>query len=290
LQPLSFRSFLAFIRFKVSIAVTFSAYTAALICRGSFSWLDLLPMSGIFLLSAGASALNQYQEKEYDARMMRTMKRPLPSAAIKPVTSLWIAFLLVLTGLLFIASGEHWLTLLLGIFNILWYNGFYTWLKRRSAFAVVPGALTGAIPVLMGWTAAGCPVWHPLPLFLAFFIFLWQVPHFWLLALLYEEDYRNAGFPTLSNLFSLAQMKKIIFSWLLAASLSSGLMILFGIVNNYLTALIIIILNVVLLFLSLFYLFISRTSRYRLLFLMVNIFMLLVFCLIIAENLLFGPS
>jgi heme o synthase len=284
LQPLRFSSFLAFIRFKVSIAVTFSAYTAALICRGSFSLPDLLPMSGIFLLAAGASGLNQYQEQEFDARMIRTLNRPLPSAELKPATSLWIAFLLIITGLLFMAAGEHWLTLLLGVFNILWYNGLYTWLKRRTAFAVVPGALTGAIPVLMGWTAAGCPVWHPLPLFLAFFIFLWQVPHFWLLALLYEEDYRNAGFPTLSNLFSLSQMKKIIFSWLLAASLSSGLMILFGIINIYLTSVIIIVLNAVLLFLSVFYLFISPISRYRLLFLMVNIFMLLVFCLIIADN------
>jgi protoheme IX farnesyltransferase len=284
LQPLTISSFLGFIRFKVSIAVTFSAYTAALICRGSFSLLDLLPMSGIFFLAAGASALNQYQEKEYDAKMMRTMKRPLPAAAIKPVTSLWIALILVFTGLLFIALGEHWLTLFLGILNIIWYNGIYTWLKRETAFAVVPGALTGAIPVLMGWSAAGCYIFYPLPLFLAFFIFLWQVPHFWLLALLYEEDYRNAGFPTLSNLFSLSQMKNIIFSWLLAASLSSVLMILFGIVNMYLTAVIIIVLNAVLLFLSVFYLFISRISRYRLLFLMVNFFMLLVFCLIIADN------
>jgi len=288
LQPLSFRSLLAFIRFKVSIAVTFSAYTAAIICRGSFSLLDLLPMSGIFLLAAGASAMNQFQERNYDAMMSRTRKRPIPSAEIEPGTSLWIAFFLIFAGLILISTGEHWLTLLLGIFNIIWYNGFYTWLKRKSSFAVVPGALTGAIPVLMGWTAAGGDLLNPLPLFLAFFIFLWQVPHFWLLALLYEDDYRNAGFPTLSGLFSLPQMKKIIFAWLLAASLSSVLMILFGIVNIEITAVIIIVLNAVLLFLSAFYLFISRISGYRFLFLMVNIFMLLVFCLIISDNIFSG--
>ena len=288
MQPLSFRSFLAFIRFKVSIAVTFSAYSAAIICRGNFSSQDLLPMSGIFLLAAGASALNQFQEKEYDARMSRTKKRPIPSAEIKPITSLWIAFFLILAGLIMIKAGEHWLTLVLGIINIFWYNGFYTWLKRRTAFAVVPGALTGAIPVMMGWTAAGGSLFHPLPLFLAFFIFLWQVPHFWLLALMHEEDYRNAGFPVLSDLFSLSWMKKIIFSWLLAASLSSLLMILFGIVNIDFIAVIIVVMNAVLLFLSVFYLFISRNSAYRLLFIMVNIFMLLVFCLIITDNILSG--
>jgi heme o synthase len=284
LQPLSLRSLFAFTRFKVSIAVTFSAYTAALLCRKGFSLLDLLPMTGIFLLAAGASALNQYQEKEYDARMVRTMKRPIPMTEITPAASLLIAYLLILAGALFIATGEHWLTLLLGIFNISWYNGVYTWLKRRTAFAVVPGALTGAVPVLMGWTAAGCYLFHPLPLFLAFFVFLWQVPHFWLLGLLHEEDYKNAGFPALPDLFSVSQMKKIIFAWLLAASLSSLLMMFFGIVNHHFTSMIVVILNITLLIISAFYLFISRVSRYHLLFMMVNIFMLLVFCLIIADN------
>jgi heme o synthase len=284
LNPISPGSFLSFIRFKVSIAVTFSAVTAFVICQGSISLQDILPLSGIFLLAAGASGLNQYQEKEYDARMSRTMKRPIPANNIKPATASLIAFLFIIAGLFFIAVGEHWLTLLLGIVNIFWYNGVYTWLKKRTAFAVVPGALTGAIPVLMGWTAAGGYLFHPLPLFLAFFIFLWQVPHFWFLALLYEEDYRNAGFPTLSNLFSVFQMNKIIFAWLLAASLSSLLMILFGIVISDAIAVIIIALNIILLFLSGFYLFISRISRFRLLFMMVNIFMLLVFFLIIADN------
>jgi len=285
LRPYLFRSFLTLIRFKVSIAVTFSAYASALICRGSFSLLEILPMSGIFLLAAGASGMNQYQEKEYDARMSRTMRRPIPSAEIKPRTSLWVSFLLIFSGLVFFVAGGHWFTILLGIVNLLWYNGFYTWLKRKTAFAVVPGALTGSIPVLMGWTAAGCYLFHPLPLFLAFFVFLWQVPHFWLLALLHEEDYKNAGFPVLSDLFSLSQMKKIIFGWIVAASLSSILIMIFGIVTQYFSIFLIILLNAILLLFSAFYLLISRSSSYRLLFLMVNIFMLLVFCLIVTDSL-----
>ena len=285
MQALSIRGFLSFIRFKVSIAVSFSAYAAALIFRGSFSLLDILPMSGIFLLSAGASAMNQYQEKEHDARMSRTMKRPLPSSEMNPGTALWIAFILIFAGLILIAAGEQWLTVMLGIFNIIWYNGFYTWLKRKTAFAVVPGALTGAIPVLMGWTAAGGHLFYPVPLFLAFFIFLWQVPHFWLLSLMHEKDYRNAGFPVLSDIFTAPQMKKIIFAWLLAASFSSALMIIFGIVEQEISIITIITLNVVFIFFSAFFFFISRSSIYRILFLMVNIFILLVFCLIVFDSL-----
>jgi heme o synthase len=284
LRPLSFRSFLAFIRFKVSAAVTFSAFAAAIICRGSFFLPDLLPIAGIFLLAAGASALNQYQERGYDSRMLRTKNRPFPMEEITTKGSLWISFLLISAGVALIATGEHWLTLLLGIFNIFWYNGLYTWLKRKTAFAVVPGALTGAVPVLMGWTAAGCYLFHPTPLFLAFFIFLWQVPHFWLLALMHEKDYKAAGFPSLPDLFSVSQMKKIIFAWLIAATLSSLMMIFFGITNQLFTGITIVMMNLILLILAAFYLFIFRISRYRLLFLMVNIFMLLVFCLVVADN------
>jgi heme o synthase len=284
LRPLSFKSFLAFIRFKVSAAVTFSAFAAAMICRGSLFLPDLIPMAGIFLLAAGASALNQYQEKDYDSRMFRTKNRPFPMEEITPEGSLWISLLLISAGFALIATGGHWLTLLLGIFNIFWYNGLYTWLKRKTAFAVVPGALTGAVPVLMGWTAAGCYLFQPMPLFLAFFIFLWQVPHFWLLALMHEKDYKTAGFPSLPDLFSVSQMKKIIFAWLIAATLSSLMMIFFGITSQLFTGIAIVMMNIILLILAAFYLFIFRISRYRLLFLMVNIFMLLVFCLVVADN------
>ena len=283
--PVPLRSFLLFIRFKVSIAVTFSAYAAALICRGSFSLLDLLPMSGIFLLAAGASALNQFQESEYDARMMRTRNRPVASGLIKPSTAMWLSLSFILAGLVFIAMRELWLTLLFGVLNIIWYNGFYTWLKRKSAFAVVPGALTGAIPVMMGWTAAGGSLHDPIPFFLAFFIFLWQVPHFWLLSVIYEDDYRKAGFPVLADLFSFPWMKKIIFAWLLAASLSSVLLMIFSIVNQPVFILIILILNLIVLFFSGFFLFINKHTGYRLLFLVVNIFMLLVFCVIVTDAL-----
>jgi protoheme IX farnesyltransferase len=286
LNLISLQSFLSLIRFNVSLAVTFTAYATALICRKSFSWLDILPMSGIFLLAAGASVLNQYQESEYDAKMSRTDKRPVSSGMVKPETASILAIIFILTGLTLISTRELWLTMMLGLFNVLWYNGFYTWLKRKTPFAVVPGALTGAIPVLMGWTAAGGSINHPLPLFLAFFIFLWQVPHFWLLSIIYEEDYRNAGFPVLTDIFKLNQMKKIIFAWLLATSLSTILMMFFKILHQNFTVTTILILNLVLLYLSAHILFFSRKSGYRLQFHLVNIFIVLVFCVIVADSLL----
>ena len=240
-------------------------------------------MFGILLLASGASALNQFQERDYDAKMTRTLKRPLPALEIKPNIAIILSLILILMGLLLVIIGGYWVTLLLGIFNLLWYNGLYTWLKRKTAFAVVPGALTGAIPVFMGWTSAGGNLTDPFPLLLGFFIFMWQVPHFWLLGMIYEKDYKNAGFPVISNLFNRNQINRIIFSWLIAASLSSGLIIVFEKLNLHFTSILILLLNVVLLLLSGYFLFISTHSRYRILFLLINIFMLLVFCIIIEE-------
>jgi heme o synthase len=284
LQKLSARSFLHLIRYKVSLAVTFSGFASSVAFLHGFSFSQIFPVCGILMLACGASALNQYQERAYDAKMDRTQHRPLPSGLISPKMALILSFILLTGGLLLFLTDHDWIPLLLGLFNIIWYNGIYTSLKRKTAFAVVPGALTGAIPVFMGWTSAGGSLFDPLPVFLGFFIFMWQVPHFWLLGMMYEKDYKNAGFPTLSGLFSISQMKKIIFSWLLAASLSSFLLILFDMMNISFNPGLILLLNAVLLFLSAYCLFVSRVCHYRLLFLLVNIFMLLVFFIIIADK------
>jgi heme o synthase len=286
LGTFTFRSFLALTRYKVSVAVTFSALSSFILCKRNFTTEDLLPVAGILLLASGASALNQCQEREYDARMPRTMHRPLPAEEITPKKALGVALFMLIAGLIFIAARGLWITFGLGIFNVLWYNGLYTLLKRKTAFAVVPGALTGAIPVLMGWTSAGGPLLHPIPLFLAFFIFLWQVPHFWILSILHEKDYRNAEFPVLTGVFSQAGMKRVIFSWLLGASLSSILILLAGMIREPLTGILVVALNIALLALSAFHLFVKKKVRYRLLFLLINLFMLMVFAVIIIDNLL----
>lgn len=282
---MSIRGLLTLTRYRVSAAVTFSALASSIMCRRGFYWPDILPLSGIFLLAAGASALNQYQERELDARMPRTMRRPLPAQEITPAFALMISWFLIIGGLSLLLAGGYMATAFLGLFNIFWYNGVYTNLKQKTAFAVVPGALTGAIPILMGWTAAGGSLFDPLPMFLSFFIFLWQVPHFWLLALIYEDDYRKAGFPLLSGIFSIPVQKRIIFSWLAAASVSTIFLILFSLVTRTLIVDMIIGLNVLVMIYSIYNLFIQKTEQFRMLFLVVNLFMFAVFFMVVAEHL-----
>jgi len=114
-----------------------------------------------------------------------------------------------------------WIPALLGLFNIFWYNLLYTNLKRVTSFAVVPGSLVGAVPVFIGWTAAGGELFNSTIVFIGFFLFIWQIPHFWLLMLKYGKEYERAGFPTINQAFNPKSLRNIIFMWLVATSFVS---------------------------------------------------------------------
>ena len=178
----------------------------------------LLPILGVFLLACGSAALNHVQEVRYDARMRRTRDRPIPSGRIARDWALFVALAFMGAGFTVLGSIErHTLTVLgLGALAVVWYNGVYLLLKRVTAFAVVPGALVGAIPPVIGWAAAGGVATDALILDVAFFFLLWQIPHFWLLLLLYGEDYEQAGFPTPRRYFHARNVGLVTFAWILA--------------------------------------------------------------------------
>ncbi len=281
---ISFSDFLKFTRFTVSLAVTFSSWAAAVAFSCELSVAVLPAIAGIFLLASGASALNQVQEKRTDQLMKRTSTRPMPSGKLTHSLGLLLSFFLILSGLVLIFFTAPLICLLLGILNILWYNGLYTYLKKRSAFAVVPGSLTGAIPVLMGWTAAGGSLSSIEPWLIAFFIFMWQIPHFWLLILNYGYQYQKAGLPVLTDLFNDRQMKNIIFAWLLAASVSSLFLMSLGTWFQPLVRSLIIILNFLLLVFAFIALFFLKKNHHRQLFVLLNVFMLVVLFLLVTER------
>jgi heme o synthase len=188
--------------------------------------------AGVFLLSCGACALNQYLERDADARMTRTSKRPIPSAKIRPGQALGLSLLLILSGegLLFHAGNDY--VPLLGAAAVLWYNVLYTGLKKVSAFSVVPGALVGSIPPVMGWAAGGGTLSDPRLASLAFFFFMWQVPHFWLHLLTYGKEYAEAGLPSLTDAISRDQMERLTFQWLSATAISALLLGLSGLFHS----------------------------------------------------------
>jgi protoheme IX farnesyltransferase len=264
--------------------VTLSAFAAGVVASGHLSIKLIFPLAAIFLLACGASVLNQLQEKEQDAKMDRTKNRPIPSGRISSRMALWISFLLLFFGFLILSLGLYWTCLILGIVNILWYNGFYTWLKKKTAFAIVPGALSGVIPVFMGWSA-GCGYLYDIPvLSLAFFLFIWQIPHFWLLMLKYADEYRIAGFPVMTDIFNIRQFRSIILAWMIGATGTSLFLVLSGLWIVQSSKIIIIVLNLFILALFFKQLVFLENPRYKILFITMNAFLFVVLSLIIIEK------
>jgi len=209
---------LSLLKYKVSLAVTFTAITGYIVYNGSIDYQILKLALGVFILAGGSSGLNEYQESMFDSKMPRTMHRPIPAGKISRDHALIISILSILTGIFILYITFGIIPALLGAFNVVWYNLLYTNLKRITPFAVVPGSLVGAVPVFIGWTAAGGFIFESTIVFIAFFIFIWQIPHFWLLMLKYGHEYQQAGFPTINQSFSPDSLKKIIFTWVLATS------------------------------------------------------------------------
>lgn len=157
----------------------------------------LFTILGVFFLASGASGLNQIQEIKLDAGMPRTAKRPLPSGRISRKNALVLVVGSAVLGLLILARID-WNVFWMGVLALFSYNVLYTlWWKRKWAFAAIPGAIPGALPVLMGFTAASGKVWDIEGIYLFAILFYWQMPHFWSLALRYEDDYRQGAIPTL---------------------------------------------------------------------------------------------
>ncbi len=157
----------------------------------------LLTLTGILLLASGSSALNQWQERDLDSLMPRTASRPLPSGRLKPNQVVGFVVVCITSGLAVLLALSLDL-FILGCAAAISYNGLYTlWWKRRWAYAAVPGAIPGALPILMGHAAACGTILTPGGLYVFFVLFFWQMPHFWALALRYQKDYQVGGFPTL---------------------------------------------------------------------------------------------
>ncbi len=152
-------------------------------------------MMGTAFLACGASALNQYLEREHDAKMHRTEGRPLPSKQMRPQTALLFGAAVSIFGMAQLAFAVDLLTSLLGTATLVSYLFVYTPLKRLTTLNTIVGAIPGALPPLIGWTAAsggGEITREGLALF--GLLFFWQLPHFLAIAWLYREDYARAGF------------------------------------------------------------------------------------------------
>jgi protoheme IX farnesyltransferase len=179
------------------IITTFVGYCMA--TRGSLDWVQLFNATlGTALAAAAAGVLNQYLESHVDRLMERTRHRPLPARRMRPVTALWLGVVLALAGVAWLWFAANAMSAYLAAATVAIYLFFYTPLKRKTSFCIVVGAVSGAIPPVIGWTAA-----RPSLDFGAWVLFgvlfAWQMPHFLAIAWMYRDEYAQAGFVMLKR-------------------------------------------------------------------------------------------
>ena len=178
-------------------------------------WLLLWTMAGGYLAAGGANAINQYVDRDIDARMARTTDRPVVAGRVTPARALGFGIVLGMASAIVIGLSSNWLAAALALLGLALYVGVYTlWLKRTSIHNIVIGGSAGAVPPLVGWAAVtgdlGLSAW-----LLFAIVFYWTPPHFWALALMLKRDYAAAGIPMLPVVRGEAQTKRQILLWTL---------------------------------------------------------------------------
>lgn len=193
----------------------------------------VLPLSALFcgvaLLAAGGSAINQVLEQDLDRQMVRTRNRPLVQGQLSVVSALLIGAGAVMAGLALLGEFGGLITALFGVATLIWYLMVYTPLKRHTSCALLVGAVCGALSPVIGWSLAGGHFFGYRIVLLSGLLYLWQIPHFWLLQRRYADDYRAAGIPLFNASEAGFGFMRI---WILALIAAAMLLPVFGVIEK----------------------------------------------------------
>jgi len=271
----------------ISIPVALTGFLGYFLYQPLFDLNALYTLLGTFFLSMGSGAFNQIQERHSDARMKRTASRPIPAGAISVSRAILFATGSALLGTALLLLTGAPLAAGIGVFTLLWYNLVYTPLKRVTAFAVLPGALIGALPPLIGWTAAGGDPKDMQIITVAFLLFVGQMPHYWLLLLKIGNEFHEAGLPVITSLFDPRQIRNLSFIWIAATGVIVLMLPATPIIQNRIISGILILAAV--LFLIRMFLLTYRgelINHWKKAFITVNLFYLLIILVLIADRIL----
>ncbi|PJA97587.1 MAG: hypothetical protein CO129_00460 [Ignavibacteriales bacterium CG_4_9_14_3_um_filter_34_10] len=274
-------------KFKITFFVSVTTSFGYLLDSGDINYKMVLIAFAVFLMASGASAINQVQEKDSDKNMNRTKIRPIPSGEIGSVFAFSLGLFLILVGSLFLLYWGGFIPFVLGLITFVWYNFIYTPLKKYSAFAIIPGSVVGALPPVIGWTASGGNLFDNTAIGLALFFFIWQVPHFWLLLMIYDKEYKSVGFPVLTDVFNKYQLSRISYAWIFGLGISSLSLVIYDSNINYLMISIMVLMIIILLYFSSSLL--SKNlgiKTFRKNFYYINIYVLLIIAILSFEKLI----
>lgn len=281
LLRLSLNEWRLLLRLRLTAMIVASTAVGFLLAAPERADGGLLAMLAVALLSSGCTVLNQVQERDLDAGMRRTARRPLASGRLSPLAGLWLAVLLSAGGLLLLASLDG-RALAAGGLAMVWYNGVYTPLKRRTSLAVLAGSLCGALPPLIGWFVAGGDPAHPSIGILCGLLVLWQIPHFLLFFSRHRDDYRQVGLPVFAATIPVGRLRGVLTLWLAAVACSGLLLPAFGILRDGMLRAVVVLLAAGLLLATWWF---GRQAAWGRLFMPLNLFMGLLLVLLAWDHL-----
>lgn len=280
---------LELVKFKITVLVSFTTALGYFLAADKLNFGFLYPVVGIFLLACSSAALNQYQEVKTDLMMERTRNRPIPSGKISRRGVLLISVILLLAGSSVLFFKTNIGALFIGLLTFYWYNAVYTPLKKKTALAIIPGSLVGALPPVAGWLAAGGNIVDLKIGVVALYFFVWQIPHFWLLLLLYGNDFKKGGFPVLTDKYTGKFIKQMTFA-LLVATVFIGMVLPLTGASNFLTSNILILGASVLMLMSAFSFLAKKTEERKDIvktFVSINLYTLILITILSADKLFF---
>lgn len=241
-------------------------------------------MSGVFLMSCSSGAINHIQEYKTDALMPRTKNRPIPSGKISLTGAILVATSFFAYGAFILLSNFPPIVFLTSLLTLISYNVIYTPLKKVTAFAVVPGSLVGALPPFIGWFAGGGTLIDTQIIWVALFFFIGQIPHFWLLLLMFGKEYSLAGYPSLNSIFSDNQIKRLSYTWILA-TIATAFIVALTVLHGSTTLFFLLVYIFYLLFSLTTGILIKKDIPVRASFLKLNFLYLLMMILLIVDSL-----
>ncbi len=204
-------------KIPLCLLVAFSAFFGFFLANIESFTPALVVFLGVFSLASGAATLNSVQERITDRAMGRTKGRPLAQGLVSRQSGLLQAQLLLCVGFLILFIGFPGVgPVLVGIFAVFLYNFLYTPLKHRSVWAIIPGALCGALPPYIGWLAAGGFYLAPVIIAVIALFVVWQIPHFWLVVLDNQKDYQSSDSPNVLKMMPVRSLRLVSIVWILA--------------------------------------------------------------------------